>query len=54
MILKRLDFTNFVTVVGALGVCTDSFVVTTPTGSASNSICGTNTGLHSKINLNLT
>jgi hypothetical protein len=44
----RLDFANFVTGVATTGACTDSFVATTPSGVTTTSICGTNTGLHSK------
>ena len=52
MFLNRLDFANFVTSVTAVtGACVDSFIVTSPTGGATTTICGTNTNLHSKKNL---
>ena len=47
---SRLDFANFVTSVTAVtGACVDSFIVTSPTGGATTTICGTNTNQHSKL-----
>jgi hypothetical protein len=46
---NSLDFTNFVTsVTSVTGACVDTFVITSPSGSLAPSICGTNTGYHSK------
>ena len=47
--LRRLDFAFFDITETTAGVCTDSFAVTTPTGRDPSTICGTNTGQHSKF-----
>lgn len=46
---RRLDFAFFDITETTAGVCTDSFAVTTPTGRDPSTICGTNTGQHSKF-----
>ena len=44
----RLDFDNFDITETTAGVCTDSLVVSGPTGRNPMDLCGTLTGMHCK------
>ena len=44
----RLDFFNFDITEATTGLCTDSFIITGPTGDNPDRLCGTLTGSHSK------
>ena len=44
----RLDLDNFDITETAAGVCTDSMVITGPTGRNPMDLCGTATGMHRK------